>query len=475
MSIVAAYVVPHPPLAVPAVGRGQERAVQDTLDAYREVARRVAAHAPDTIVVSSPHAPAFRDCFHVSTGDAAHGDMRSFGAVEEAMNVPYDSEFAAAVSACARKHAVPICGSGMHDGDLDHGTFVPLHFVNQLYGGYRLVRIGLSGLSAADHRAVGRCVAEAARDLGRTCVFLASGDLSHKLLAEGPYGYAAEGPVFDHDLVALLDAGDLEGLFRFDEAFLQAAAECGLGSFQIMAGVLEGVPFTHELLSYEGPFGVGYAVAAFEVEGEEGDAAVASGVDREQDVDEAQDDLAAFELGADPYVALARASVEGFVRTGRTIERPAGLPPELVQARAGVFVSLHEDGELRGCIGTISPVTGSVADEIVRNGVAAASEDPRFPPVRPDELDALAYSVDVLFPPEPVDSPAELDPVRYGVIVAQGYRRGLLLPNLEGVDTVEQQLAIAKRKAGIDPADDDVRLERFEVVRHDRGGGARRG
>ena len=95
--------------------------------------------------------------------------------------------------------------------------------------------------------------------------------------------------------------------------------------------------------------------------------------------------------------------------------------------------------------------------------------------MRPDELDALAYSVDVLFPPEPVDSPAELDPVRYGVIVAQGYRRGLLLPNLEGVDTVEQQLAIAKRKAGIDPADDDVRLERFEVVRHDRGGGARRG
>ena len=143
---------------------------------------------------------------------------------------------------------------------------------------------------------------------------------------------------------------------------------------------------------------MGYAVAAFEVEGEEGDAAVASGVDREQDADEAQDDLAAFELGADPYVALARASVEGFVRTGRTIERPAGLPPELVQARAGVFVSLHEDGELRGCIGTISPVTGSVADEIVRNGVAAASEDPRFPPVRPDELDALAYSVDVLSP-----------------------------------------------------------------------------
>ncbi len=474
MSIVAAYVVPHPPLAVPAVGRGQERAVQDTLDAYREVARRVAAHAPDTIVVSSPHAPAFRDCFHVSTVYAAHGDMRSFGAVEEAMNVPYDSEFAAAVSACARKHAVPICGSGMHDGDLDHGTFVPLHFVNQLYGGYRLVRIGLSGLSAADHRAVGRCVAEAARDLGRTCVFLASGDLSHKLLAEGPYGYAAEGPVFDHDLVALLDAGDLEGLFRFDEAFLQAAAECGLGSFQIMAGVLEGVPFTHELLSYEGPFGVGYAVAAFEVEGEEGDAAVASGVDREQDVDEAQDDLAAFELGADPYVALARASVEGFVRTGRTIERPAGLPPELVQARAGVS-SLHEDGELRGCIGTISPVTGSVADEIVRNGVAAASE--AHASRRCARTSWTRWLTRWTCCSRPSPSTRRRSWTLYATASSwpRGTAAAFCCRTWKGVDTVEQQLAIAKRKAGIDPADDDVRLERFEVVRHDRGGGARRG
>lgn len=121
----------------------------------------------------------------------------------------------------------PSAAAACTTGTWDHGTFVPLHFVNQLYGGYRLVRIGLSGLSAADHRAVGRCVAEAARDLGRTCVFLASGDLSHKLLAEGPYGYAAEGPVFDHDLVALLDAGDLEGLFRSTRLFSRRPPNAG--------------------------------------------------------------------------------------------------------------------------------------------------------------------------------------------------------------------------------------------------------
>ena len=197
MSIVAAYVVPHPPLIVPAVGHGQERAIQATVDAYEEVARRIAAHAPDTIVVVSPHAPLYYDCFHVSTGDAAHGDMGRFDAWEAAMNVPCDPSFSAAVSACARARGVPICGSGMRDGELDHATFVPLHFVNERYAGYRLVRVGLSGLTPADHREVGRCIAEAACDLDRTCVLVASGDLSHKLKEDGPYGFAPEGPVFD--------------------------------------------------------------------------------------------------------------------------------------------------------------------------------------------------------------------------------------------------------------------------------------
>ena len=275
-------------------------------------------------------------------------------------------------------------------------------------------------------------------------------------------------------VTALFDAGDLSGLLEIDETFGEEAAECGLRSFRIMAGALEGLPISHELLSYEGPFGVGYAVAAFEVQGSAGDGAVRTAVDRDEDRSGARD-AAANDAPVDPYVALARASVEGFVRTGNPIAVPDGLPPELSDKRAGVFVSLHEHGELRGCIGTISPVTGSTAAEIVRNGVAAASEDPRFPPVRPDELDALSYSVDVLFTPMPVESIDQLDPARYGVIVTKGWKRGLLLPNLDGVDSAQQQVDIAKRKAGIDLFDDDVELERFEVVRHERGGEPRRG
>lgn len=284
MGIVAAYVVPHPPLLVPSVGHGKERFLPKTADAYQEVARRVAEHAPEVIVVVSPHAPLYRDCFHLSTGDGAHGDMGQFGAWDDGMSVSYDPSFAAAVTACARGRNVPLCGSGMRDGELDHATFVPLYFIQERYRDYKIVRVGLSGLSGADHREVGRCIAEAADDLKRRTVLMASGDLSHKLKDDGPCGYAPEGPAFDHAIANLLDSGDLEGLFTIDEAFANAAAECGLRSFQIMAGALDEMASTHELLSYEGPLGVGYAVAAFEVQGRDGDGAVASGIDEAADL-----------------------------------------------------------------------------------------------------------------------------------------------------------------------------------------------
>ncbi|HHZ00152.1 MAG TPA: AmmeMemoRadiSam system protein A, partial [Tissierellia bacterium] len=128
-------------------------------------------------------------------------------------------------------------------------------------------------------------------------------------------------------------------------------------------------------------------------------------------------------------------------------------------------VSLKLDGSLRGCIGTISPTTSSIADEIIRNAISAGTEDPRFPPVTEEELSRLEYSVDVLGKAEKIESLDDLDPVRYGVIVTKGHRRGLLLPNLEGINTVEEQVSIALRKAGIYPHE-DYRLERFEVVRH---------
>ncbi|MBI5696321.1 MAG: AmmeMemoRadiSam system protein A [Nitrospirae bacterium] len=169
--------------------------------------------------------------------------------------------------------------------------------------------------------------------------------------------------------------------------------------------------------------------------------------------------------GRHPLVQLAAESVGTFLKEHRLPHPPETLSPEMA-AQAGVFVCLKKDGELRGCIGTFMPAHGNVAEEIIHNAVSAATEDPRFDCVGCDELDGIDFSVDVLSPPEPVKSLSELDPKRYGVIVMSGNRRGLLLPDLEGVDTVDYQIAIAKRKAGIDPTE-PVQLFRFEVKRYE--------
>lgn len=165
-----------------------------------------------------------------------------------------------------------------------------------------------------------------------------------------------------------------------------------------------------------------------------------------------------------PLVKLAKDTIETYVKEGRILDPPAQLTGEM-QEKAGIFVCLKKGGQLRGCIGTFSPTTPNVANEIIRNAISAATQDPRFNPVTPDEFDEVEYSVDVLTSPRPVDNVAMLNPAKYGVIVRCGSRRGLLLPDLEGVDTVEDQLAITRRKAGIVPGE-PVEIEYFEVKRY---------
>lgn len=165
-----------------------------------------------------------------------------------------------------------------------------------------------------------------------------------------------------------------------------------------------------------------------------------------------------------PLVKLAKETVEKFVLNGETAQIPADLSSEM-KGRAGVFVSIKENGELRGCIGTFSPCTKNVACEIIQNAISAATQDPRFLPVSPEELNGLEYSIDVLTSPEKVADKKELDPKKYGVIVKSSERRGLLLPDLEGVDTVDEQISIASMKAGIHPSE-KIELYRFEVKRY---------
>lgn len=460
MSIIHTFIVPHPPLIIPEIGKGEESKISETIKAYDEIAEKIGDLKPDTIVITTPHSIMYADYIHVSPGKGAKGDFREFGQPNVSFETEYDVQLADKLSVLAANEGIPAGTLGEKKKSLDHGTMIPLYFVNKYYKDYKVVRCSISGLSFEEHYQFGKCISKAAEELDRKAVLIASGDLSHRLKEDGPYGFAKEGPIFDRQVTSAMSHGDFLAFLNFDMDFCHNAGECGLRSIIIMAGALDGKAVKSQLLSYEGPFGVGYAVAAFDVIGDDNE----RHFDRIYKQKEEQR-LNHLKENEDEYVRLARRSLESYILHNKRIDKPKDLSKEVVNQKAGVFVSLKMKGQLRGCIGTIAATTDSIADEIIQNAISAGLEDPRFSPVSSDELAELEYSVDILGASEPIKSIRELDTQKYGVIVSNGYKRGLLLPNLEGINTPEEQVNIALKKAGIKPTE-SYQMERFEVVRH---------
>ena len=199
MGIINAVMVPHPPIIIPGVGRGEEKKIQATTDAYIEAAGLVAGSRPDTIVITTPHGTDYADWFHISPGVGARGSFAAFGDTTS-ISVDYDSEFVGELSGLARSTGFPAGTEGERSPEIDHGTLVPLYFLGNAYGGAKLppvVRISISGLSLAEHYRLGMLIKGTAEKLGRRVSVVASGDLSHYLTRSGPYGYRKEGPQYD--------------------------------------------------------------------------------------------------------------------------------------------------------------------------------------------------------------------------------------------------------------------------------------
>ena len=263
MSIIAAYMVPHPPMIVPAVGKGSERRIEATRAAYARVAEEISKLAPDTIIISSPHAVMYADYFHISPGGSARGSFARFDAPQIRFREEYDEELVGRIERIAGDAGFPAGTQGQRAPELDHGTMVPLYFIRQVYSGFRSVRLGLSGLPLEAHYRLGQIVQRAVEETGRRAVYIASGDLSHKLQSYGPYGFAPEGPRYDARIMDVCGRAAFGELFDFDEAFCERAAECGHRSFVIMAGALDGISVEAERLSHEDITGVGYGICAF--------------------------------------------------------------------------------------------------------------------------------------------------------------------------------------------------------------------
>lgn len=431
-SLVFSGIAPHPPIMVPEVGRESIAGVVDSIDAMAELTKRLIESGAESVILISPHAPLELDAFVAYDGPEVSGDFSNFNAPGTHFTAHVDEELLTAITEIAASENYEVATLPQHD--LDHGTAVPLYFLVRNGWQGKVVTLGYSFLSNEDHLRFGSCIRKAVDRVGRRVAFIASGDLSHRLKPRAPAGYNPDAHLFDEQVVDALRSNAPQRIVEIDHNLRKLAGECGYRSMLVAIGASSELPVSCEVLSYEAPFGVGYLVAQ----------------------------LTRSEREEIALPNLARKAVETFVRSGRVLPAPraASLDPP-----APCFVSLKTpDGELRGCIGTIDPARDTLVEEVIANAISAATADPRFQPVTVEELSNLRYSVDVLYPPEEAVM-ENLDPAMYGVIVedADG-RRGLLLPDIPGIDDAEQQVEIASRKAGISRGE-PIKLWRFRVER----------
>ncbi len=465
MHLEGFYLLPHPPIALSEIGKGEEEKISSTRESMYAVGKEIMQKAPKTIILITPHGAMFDDAIALSDEKEIYGDFKVFNAPFVSMKLSINQELTSKIHELASEENIPavlltqeLLSDYNETFSLDHGAMVPLYFINHFYKDYQLVHITYAPIDDISLYRFGMVIQRAVEELKEKAVIIASGDLSHKLKEEGPYKYSPLGPKFDKEFLDLLSKGDATGVLSIDKGTIAGAGECGRRSVLILLGTLEGKKFKGELASYEGTFGVGYGVMKFDTQSD-GDSILNKLTELKKTKYEQK------KQQKNPYVRLARESLTYYLETRRMLDEiPSYVTEEMRSDKRGVFVSLKRHGDLRGCIGTIFPYTDCIAKEIIRNAVEAGIYDPRFREVEEEELYDIDFSVDVLT--EPIACHEEdLDPKQYGVIVKSKGRTGLLLPNLEGIDTVQEQLSIALKKAGIEPKE-AYDIQRFSVMRH---------
>ncbi len=428
--IVAGALVAHPPILLADVGGAQSQQVRATADALRELDGILCTVEADLAIIISPHSPSSMTSLPVRRGAYAAGTLARFRAPHVEVKAQVDVVLADALIADGRRAGFSLIWA--EETDLDHGVVVPLHSLPKTMANKRCIFMGVSGWPLHRFVEFGAWLQGWLRD--RFAILIASGDLSHRLTPDAPYGYRAEGPVFDRLVIDALREPDWKRIEGIDPDLVEEAGECGLRPLAILLGAARSAGLRSQVLSYEGPFGVGYPVVAFTA-------------------------TAGASIGLD-IQALGRQAIDTYLRTRRVIEPPQPIPLDL-QAPSAAFVSLYKNGELRGCVGSVQPTEATAAHELIRYAVASAVRDPRFDPVRLDEVGALTIKVQLLDPSEATDI-SGLNPQTHGIIVRRGDRQALLLPGIAGIDTPEQQLRAACEKAGINH-NAALEIERFRT------------
>ena len=426
--IVAGALVAHPPILLPEVGGDESQRVRATAQAMHELDGMLSSIAAETMIVVSPHSPTSFTSIPVRRSAIVTGDLGRFRAPHVRLEARVDTELAETVLQAAPRDGFSLSWSD--DGELDHGVVVPLCSLPRTFDAKRCLVLGVSGWPVKRFIEFGAWLH---RQLShRSAVMIASGDLSHRLTSQAPYGFRPEGRVFDELVIDALRDQDWRRIEDANPALVEEAGECGLRPLAMLLGAAKEAGLGSRVLSYEGPFGVGYPVVAF---------TPAS---------------SAFDLQE-----IGRRAISTYLQSRQLIEPPNPIPREL-QAPSAVFITLRRNGELRGCLGSMAPTEPTAAHEMIRYSVAAAVRDPRFEPVRLDEVPALSITAQLLDQPEVVTDLGMLDPANYGLIIRAYGRHALLLPNIDQVKTAEEQLSLACEKAGLSRYA-PLRIERFRT------------
>ncbi|MDW7739653.1 MAG: AmmeMemoRadiSam system protein A [Bacillota bacterium] len=452
-------IAPHPPIIIPEIGRSEITKARKTVDGMYRLGKIFNELNPELIIIITPHGQIMREGPAVLTGKKLQGHFGHFGF--PGIHVEFETDMKLLELLRENADRAPLRPIFLEDSDrfyegniLDHGAMVPLYFLREAGVNAPGLHITFGFNSFRDLYKFGTFLRKLIEERGKRVAVLASGDLSHRLIPGAPAGYDKRGAKYDQRLVELLRSKEIDQIVNFDPDLVEAAGECGLRSFLIALGMLHGEVFNSEIISYEGPFGVGYLVAAL----------IPSEISSDSDRKEVEQPAVQNEKETLNPARFARMVLKEYLADGIIPQLPAVLPDEY-KVKSGVFVSLKKEGQLRGCIGTVEPVRENLASEIIANAISAALRDPRFSPVCREELADLVISVDVLSPMERIKSISELNPKKYGVLVRSGMKTGLLLPDLEGIDSAEDQVDIARRKAGI-TRDEPVELYRFTVTRY---------
>ncbi|WP_196592985.1 AmmeMemoRadiSam system protein A [Pectinatus sottacetonis] len=438
--------MPHPPIMLPEIGKNELNKITTTVTAVKNIANEISAQKPDTLVIISPHAPVFSDCVGISAAEKLTGTMAEFGYPELSLTYKIDIELVEKIALLCEENNLPLkiitksfCQKNNISFNIDKGAFVPLYYLYKAGFNGKIVHLSMGFIPYKKMFSFGTIIYNAIQATGRKTFVLASGDLSHRLTKYSPNGYSAEGQVFDEKVMQALCSMNPSPLFKMKQSFIDAAGECGLRPIFFLFGALYNSESTPQYLSHKGPFGVGYGTALFLHKANK-------------------------KILHSRESALAKKSLTHYLNTGKILSIPNNLT-ETFTRKAGVFVSLKKWGQLRGCIGTITPVYKNIAAEIIHNAVAAGTADPRFPPMNSDELADITISVDILSTPE-ITTRNNLNPQKYGIITAMADgRKGLLLPMLDGIESVDTQISIAMEKGNIARWEKPV-LYRFTVTRY---------